>query len=451
MELLHIVGKKRKQGNPAVTVELPDGSDLTVTPVPVREKVMTRDQKERWTLPALRWLGFYFDRGMTWERHVQERCSSALRVANHLRSLASTKNGPPPHSMRKAVATVVLPSVLYGAEVWYRGQKKLTRMVHRVMCAAAKAVLPTWCTTPHTVLLRDPGLPAAEVALRHAQARLAYRLGTVHASNPMVARASERPKAPDLPPVPPPRPPSIHRYELRERLPPLPQDAPTDKAEKQTRLQWLASLLPAFPRPEPTGPRWTEGSKSDLMEGMTKKKAAKAFSRWCSALEPWDTVIFSDGSELTDENGAHRVGYGYAVMRNDELVAYGNGALHPTSHVFDAEAVGVLRGLEAAVALQDGSQLWSCVDSTSVIHGLRGTASTSSQWAFLEYQALASRYNARIKWSPGHEGIEGNEHAHRLADAGARGRGDEPTGMAAEPSLSGVRSIMKGIQRKIAA
>ena len=117
MELLHIVGKKRKQGNPAVTVDLPDGSTLTVPPVPIREKVITKDQKEKWTLPALRWLGVYFDRRMTWERHVQKRYSSTLRVANHLRSLTNTKNGPPPHSIRKAVATVVLPSILYGTKV----------------------------------------------------------------------------------------------------------------------------------------------------------------------------------------------------------------------------------------------------------------------------------------------------------------------------------------------
>lgn len=351
MELLHIVGKKRNQGNPAVTVDLPDGSALTVMPVPAREKAMIKDQREKWTLPALRWLGVYFDRGMTWERHVQERCSSALKVANHLRSIANTKNGPPPHSMRKAVATVVLSSVLYGAEVWYRGQKRLTRMVHRVLCVAAKAILPSWCTAPHTTLLRDSGLPSAEVALRHVRARLALRLGTVHTSNPMVARATEPPKALDSPPTPSPRTQATHRFTLRERPVDPPPAALTTEVAKKTRLQWLASLLPAFPRPEPTGPRWTKGSKVDPTEGLTKKKAAKVFNRWYAGLDPWDTVIFSDGSELTNKEGDHPVGYGYVVMQNDEVVTHGSGSLHTTSHVFDAEAVGALRGLEAAVAL----------------------------------------------------------------------------------------------------
>lgn len=70
---------------------------------------------------------------------------------------------------------------------------------------------------------------------------------------------------------------------------------------------------------------------------------------------------------------------------------------HHISRVFDAEAVGALRGLEAAIALHNGSQLWSCVDSTSVIWGLRGTAPASSQWALMS--ALA--YLATISTVPG--------------------------------------------------
>lgn len=196
-----------------------------------------------------------------------------------------------------------------------------------------------------------------------------------------------------------------------------PPAAPATKVAKKTRLQWLASLLPAFLRPEPTSPQWSKGSKVDPRGGIAKKKAAKAYKRWYAGLGLWDTLIFSDGSELINEKGDHLVGYGYVVMQNDEVIVHGSGSLHTTTHVFDAEAVGALRGLEAAVALQDGSQLWSCVDSTSVIWGLRGTASASSQWAFLKYQALAKRYKVEVKWSPGHEGIEGNELADKLANA----------------------------------
>lgn len=145
-------------------------------------------------------------------------------------------------------------------------------MVHRVLCVAAKAILPSWYTAPHTTLLRDSGLPSAGVALRHVQARLALLLGTVHASNPMVARATDPSKALVPSPTPSPRPQATHCFTLRELPLNPPPTAPTTKIEKKTRLQWLAGLLPAFPRPEPTDPRWTKGSKADPAGGLTKKK-----------------------------------------------------------------------------------------------------------------------------------------------------------------------------------
>ena len=52
---------------------------------------------------------------------------------------------------------------------------------------------------------------------------------------------------------------------------------------------------------------------------------------------------------------------------------------------FDAEAIGALRGLQAAAKAQPGARIWICVDSTSVIWGFKGDAPRLSQWAFLEF------------------------------------------------------------------
>ncbi|RAL62761.1 hypothetical protein DID88_004603 [Monilinia fructigena] len=51
-----------------------------------------------------------------------------------------------------------------------------------------------------------------------------------------------------------------------------------------------------------------------------------------------------------DDAGKH-VGYGYAIYQGQALVATGKGAINTLSHVFDAEAIGALKGLQKALTL----------------------------------------------------------------------------------------------------
>lgn len=92
-----------------------------------------------------------------------------------------------------------------------------------------------------------------------------------------------------------------------------------------------------------------------------------------------------------------------------------------------------------------------CIDSTSVIWCLRGNESTSSQWAFLRCQEAMGAWDVRVLWSPGHMGIRGNEVADRLAALEAK-EPHEPSHLAAEPTVTGLRSdariLMRDAQRR---
>ncbi|RAL63688.1 hypothetical protein DID88_003731 [Monilinia fructigena] len=218
-----------------------------------------------------------------------------------------------------------------------------------------------------------------------------------------------------------------------------------DKVNKIIILAALPSSTPAYASRSGLGLltppiRWT-----DPTEGRTKEAAAEHFNAWWSQLGRDTITVFSDGTEQY-KDGAKLVGYGYAVYRGQTLARTGSGAINSISHVFDAEAIGALKGLQCALDILQPTdeRIWMCIDSTSVIWCMRANASNTSQWAFLECHTLIDRYKVGIKWSPGHMGIEGNEAADELANTGANeGRTDDDR--SAEPTISGIGTTAKAL------
>ncbi|EDN06245.1 predicted protein [Histoplasma mississippiense (nom. inval.)] len=430
LEMIHLTRKRHNEA-PAVVVS----EDLTVHPVtaPAGQE------------PALRWLGVHFDRRLTWRPHVSTRAKKARAVAQHIRSLGKTRDGPPADALRKAVTTCVVPSLLYGTEAWYGGRTQPARhtgrsgevssrlgwhvgTVEKVLTMAARGVLPVFRTTPIATLYRDAGLPSAMVALEEAKMRFATRLQVVDEKHPLASRIA---------------PPMITRG----------RGAGTRQRSK-TKIQRLGALLPAVNRPTLAIPHYSEGCGTDPTEGVDKKSAAQAFKEWWRSQPSTDLYVFSDGSERSLDN-SRQVGYGFIVYQGNKQLASFSAALSPMSHVFDAEAVGACWALECAVKLlpcvtEDSSnpQIWLCLDNTSVIWGIRGSAAASSNWAYNRCHELLRQHNVGLKWAPGHMGIEGNEEADRLAKRAVSSTAAPAYGLEATPTVSGVRTVAKQLSQE---
>ncbi len=201
----------------------------------------------------------------------------------------------------------------------------------------------------------------------------------------------------------------------------------------RTRLQRAAELLPEFPRPLYI-PRQYLPDCGPPTENKSKKEAAEAFKAWLKDLPDIHTVVYTDGSKST--TGA--VGWGYAIYRGRKKTMQGKGRLG-TAEVFDGEAEGARHGLIRAYRSYPGSIIHVCLDNTAVIRGLTGEIPESSQEAFLAFRNLASIAAVRVRWVPGHERIEGNEEADRLAKEGAA----LPPDNTQKPTFAGVRHIAR--------
>ncbi|RAL58389.1 hypothetical protein DID88_006380 [Monilinia fructigena] len=164
--------------------------------------------------------------------------------------------------------------------------------------------------------------------------------------------------------------------------------APGHRTQNGTRLRSADRMLPGAPRPILSPPHYTPGCRTDPTQGIDKETAAASFNDWWNALPPNTVTIFSDGSESYDDAGKH-VGYGYAIYQGQALVATGK-----------------------------------------------------------ESHRLIDRHAVNIRWSPGHQGITGNEAADSLADAGAKSDTVDP-GPTAQPTISGIGSIARSLAHNV--
>ncbi|KAI0992436.1 hypothetical protein K3495_g15749 [Podosphaera aphanis] len=268
-ELLHFSRKHRDKGR---------------SPEVLTNSFSISENTER---PYLKWLGINFDKKLTFKYHIQIQAAKALKVANALRCLGNTVRGVPPHLSRQAVIACVLPIANFGAETWWPGvsRKKGNKIVSnrvgrhlakldKVYSAAARAILPAYRTVPSPALLREAGLPPAEIALDNISRRAAVRIRNLDPRHPLFRRGQKLLSTPAL-----------------TRLARSYKQIPASE-------QFNPLLLPPWEIPEPEekafnrvcGPLGTASSR------------ANQFRELLLTIPQSDILVYSDGSKASDGN-----------------------------------------------------------------------------------------------------------------------------------------------------
>ncbi|KAJ6066299.1 hypothetical protein N7444_000052 [Penicillium canescens] len=337
--------------------------------------------------PYTRWLGVLLDSKLTYRPHINWVFSRGKQLALHLRKLSNTQRGCPVASMRAAVIQCVIPTALYGAEVFYtgRGQKGLIDSLRSLLRLAALAILPAYRTTPTSALLREADLPYPEALLDGVLQRAAVRYASLDARHP-IARVT------------------IDAYDT-----------------KGTRLTRILQRVPT-PAPE----RARVESRLPPLRILPTTDANKA----AYAPAPLRLTVYSDGSRT-----GQGAGYGFVVYYGSIPITQGYGPAGSQSEVYDAEIMGAVEGLQAAVNLPCASYSTGLVvlldnlaaasllaDGRPAPHRRKLTdlfQKLTTQWESAPYILSTPRTPVEVRWMPGHSGIAGNETADELAKRGA--------------------------------
>ncbi|KID78673.1 Ribonuclease H-like protein [Metarhizium guizhouense ARSEF 977] len=306
---------------------------------------------------AMRWLGVWLDRKLTFNTHIEKWSLKANKVISQLLFVNNTVRGTSAIAARRAVYAVALPTLLYGLDTWFPGfisetTHKRARTITRtqlsklqvILNKACQAVLPVWKTTPRVILWKEAGIPPADIILKQMQARTALRYAMLDAAHPIARRLRQAQHEVDQSNFP-----TAHNRTLR----------------RQSRLLRTA-----------------------------------AFQRW-----------------LQDRNGYCRVW----ICSIPHWTPWGCGQLgcrEVFDAEIHGAVEGLRRAVLANFA---NEPITVCMDNTSAIDCIGATAPNSSQACFRAFQKIGDKYpyQVSVKWCPGHSNIFGNELADLLAKQGA--------------------------------
>ena len=392
----------------------PAKSELLVTGGGPRKKINTANLsilvKDRRIEPSphIRWLGVWLDTQLNFKQHVQEWTGKANRLVHFLRHINGVQRGAAPGPLIRAVQACVLSTALYGAEAWWPGLSRITTirdkevgtgvgwhtsLLDKTITKAIRVALPAWRTTPNSALHREAGIPPASIILQQKMLRSAARMRRMDAWHPLALRAAEDPKD------------TIKRLGLRSGQ----RDRLFRQPERyMTRLQISVRQVPTAEGPGklyfPHGlPASTPGSRE-------KEARSGSIKRWLTSLPANAVCAFSDGSS----SGPGQSAWGYVVYQGGKLAGSGSGPL-PGAEVFDAEVVGAMKALEAALAVGEGFPVSILLDNQAAVRALEQGRSNSSQTVVDKFSSLRHNRRVEIHWIPGHVGIQGNEEADKLA------------------------------------
>ena len=140
-------------------------------------------EKIKFNKEATRWLGIWLDSQLKFTAHVNDKFQRTRTAEIQIKGLTRTY-GLAPELIRRIQIAVVQSIALYGAELWWRGQKNHEHTLQKLLNRQGRAITGMYPSTPIHPLLSEAGLIPAKLLLDSRQKSYAYRLLTLPDCHP---------------------------------------------------------------------------------------------------------------------------------------------------------------------------------------------------------------------------------------------------------------------------
>ena len=140
-------------------------------------------KKIKFNKEATRWLGIWLNSELKFTAHVNEKFQRARTAEIQIKGLTRTY-GLAPALIRRIQIAVIQSIALYGAELWWRGQKNHEHTLQKLLNRQGRAITGMCPSTPIHALLSEAGLIPAKLLLDSRQKSYAYRLLTLPDCHP---------------------------------------------------------------------------------------------------------------------------------------------------------------------------------------------------------------------------------------------------------------------------
>lgn len=371
-----------------------------------RADITIANHKVSFNQEATRWLGVWLDQGLTFKTHYHTRMQKAKKAEARIKSLCK-QQGLAAGLARRMQIAAVQSVALYGAELWWQGQKDRVRGIQQLVNRQARAVTGMFRTTPIGPLVKEAALVPAETLLNSRQLNYIVRL---------IGLPGDQPAKQILP---------ITLREGDQHAQPGEQPADdriwaetTVKGPQNLGQQLAKKLARALPIDPSGGFEDTEPDTADICQGQIRVLPREEAATEAQNARPGLTV-WSDGSRLEDGRTGAGIAWEQQEQWRTQKIPIGAG-----HEVFDAELIGICKALELALKVEQKGPVTVLLDSLAAISRIQHRRPGPGQNLAIRVQESTKQLEAQgrrvtIQWVPGHQDIEGNERADKAAKAAA--------------------------------